>query len=144
MGDAKPGEQAADDPVQHWTCCPFHLLLCFRWPPAMADFDCAVATPIAKHVFREILQRLGPHSPLPSQSPLLTWQGSAAAKDAVHAYRVMCHAATRTLLKDEETFASCVNKAAYWLSSVSFLNSLRTGFCLEPQSWRRSSGKDHS
>ena len=39
-------------------------------------------------------------------------------------YRLSCFAQTKTLASKDETFASCLNKAGYWVSLTSFLNTI--------------------
>ena len=85
--------------------------------PGVAFFREVVVLPRIKQVFRFTLKSLGPHAPLPADSPLLSWFGSEAALSVPTA-----HELTRTLQMDE-TFASCL-KTGYWLSVVAFWNSL--------------------
>ena len=85
-------------------------------PPEMADFGAQVVIPLIKDFFRAVLQSLGPHAPLPTQSDLLTWSCSAATQRHVHLYRCLCHSFTKTCelsVSMEETFATCLNKNGY-------------------------------
>ncbi|CAE7471918.1 Usp36 [Symbiodinium sp. CCMP2592] len=52
-------------------------------PPQTAQFGQQVALPILKRIFRIVLRTLGPHSPLPTDSPLLSWVADAEGLQAV-------------------------------------------------------------
>ena len=41
-------------------------------------------------MFRFILKALGPHAPLPTDSPLLSWPGSEEAQEEVYHYQRLC------------------------------------------------------
>ena len=92
-------------------------------PPSLSGFGVDVVIPMVKRFFRALLKQLGPRAPLPSNSALLRWKGAEDTRQAVYQYRLRCHACTKTCARDE-TFAACLNKAAYWLSSTSFLNAV--------------------
>ena len=91
--------------------------------PKMSEFGNRVALPLMKDLFRSMLLTLGPHAPLPTDSPLLSWASDEKTQEEVHLYRCLCHELTKTRLMDE-TFATCLNKSGYWLSVVAFLNTL--------------------
>ena len=91
--------------------------------PATSQFGQDVALPIAKQFFRLLLQRLGPQAPLPTDSPLFTWNGGEDVTEAVWSFRDTCFRLNQEHTQDE-TNAACLNKAAYWLASVGFLNSV--------------------
>lgn len=93
-------------------------------PPQMAEFGAQVVLPYVKAMFRAVLKTIGPHAPLPTDSPLLQWACSAASQHEVYSYRLLCHAFTKTPLSMDETFATCLNKNGYWLSVVAFWNSV--------------------
>eukprot|EP00438_Fugacium_kawagutii_P024089 Skav218388 [mRNA] locus=scaffold3482:8652:12922:- [translate_table: standard] len=92
-------------------------------PPKLADFGNEVVIPLIKNIFRFVLRTVGPHAPLPTDSPLLRWFCCSSSQQEVHRYRLICHSFTKTLPMDE-TFATCLNKNGYWLSVISFWNSL--------------------
>jgi len=92
-------------------------------PPTTAQFGQQVALPLLKRVFRIVLRTLGPHSPLPTDSPLLNWNADAEGLQAVYEFRLKCSDLTKTLDMDE-TFASCVNKSGYWLTTIAFWTSV--------------------
>lgn len=92
-------------------------------PPTTAQFGQQVALPLLKRVFRIVLRTLGPHSPLPTDSPLLSWNADAEGLQAVYEFRLKCSDLTKTLDMDE-TFASCVNKSGYWLTTIAFWTSV--------------------
>eukprot|EP00438_Fugacium_kawagutii_P009631 Skav214980 [mRNA] locus=scaffold508:78764:83263:- [translate_table: standard] len=92
-------------------------------PPQMAEFGSKVVLPYVKDIFRAVLKTVGPHAPLPTDSPLLQWSCSAASQEEVYSYRLLCHSFTKTLSMDE-TFATCLNKNGYWLSVVAFWNAV--------------------
>ncbi|CAE7877999.1 unnamed protein product, partial [Symbiodinium microadriaticum] len=92
-------------------------------PPATAQFGQQIALPILKRLFRIVLRTLGPHSPLPTDSPLLSWSADAEGLQAVYELRLLCSDLTKTLDMDE-TFASCINKSGYWLTTIAFWTSI--------------------
>ncbi|CAE7236068.1 unnamed protein product [Symbiodinium sp. CCMP2592] len=102
-------------------------------PPQTAQFGQQVALPILKRIFRIVLRTLGPHSPLPTDSPLLSWVADAEGLQAVYEFRLLCSDLTKTLDMDE-TFASCVNKSGYWLTTIAFWTSVLS------QVWPRAAG----
>ncbi|CAE7518350.1 Ammecr1l, partial [Symbiodinium necroappetens] len=93
-------------------------------PARPGDFTSSCRWSRAKSFFRVLLKHLGPHATLPSDSPLLRWKCGREACDAVYNYRLSCFAQTKTLASKDETFASCLNKAGYWVSLTSFLNTI--------------------
>ncbi|CAE7207227.1 unnamed protein product [Symbiodinium natans] len=66
-------------------------------PPETAQFGGCLVLPVAKSIFRFVLQRLGPRAPLPADSPILAWCGDEEGKEAVmqHAFQLgsLAHAA---------------------------------------------------
>ncbi|CAJ1363411.1 unnamed protein product, partial [Effrenium voratum] len=94
-------------------------------PPEFASFGADVAIPVLKNLFRLLLSKIGPHAPIASDNPVLSWSCSEEARAAVHGFRVVCHELTQTLGGQiTETFASGLNKSGYWLACVSFWTSL--------------------
>ena len=73
-------------------------------PPETAQFGGCLVLPVAKSIFRFVLQRLGPRAPLPADSPILAWCGDEEGKEAVYRFRLVCSDVIRTLGVDE-TFA---------------------------------------
>ena len=109
-----------------------------------ANFGRDVVLPLVKDVFRLVLLNLGSHVPWASDNPMFSWGASKEERKFVRQYPVKCYELTREN-PQTETVASCLNKAGYWLSCVSFWNTvleqvwphvlgLRTGNAIfEPQ-----------
>ena len=92
-------------------------------PPWLQGFESEVVIPLLKRGFLWILKTLGPKAPLSDRTPGLSWRLGSVCRDVFWRYRLKCFDANQKT-HFGETFASGVNKSAYWVGTVALLGTL--------------------